>query len=268
MNEGTYQIVLEDGAPVIHLSPDGGGSPVRLLLVGDTAHVTAADVTSGPNILQGQSGQTAAAAIRATLGILLIVLMAAFTGCASDDGMGGMGTAANRATGGDASGKSGGIDSKIVGGYMPGDIDSWDVKAQRNTTASSAGPTYSIGTVASGGGADAMQKAIVADPIVTEIREQIAGEKALGEKASPERLQILRGELAARVKEITDAAVRATPQITVTGNTMVVVAPSNTGVTPPPVSAEDAKAAAEIQGIIGAARSQGAAPPTSQPTKE
>ena len=266
MSEGTYQIVLEDGAPVIQLTPDGGGSPLRLLLLGDTAHVTAADVTSGPNILQGQSGQTAAAAIRATLGILLIVLMAIFTGCASDDGMGGMGTAANRATGGDASGKSGGIDSKLVGGYMPGDIDSWDVKAQRNTTASSAGPTYSIGTVASGGGADAMQKALAVDPIVVEIREQIAAEKALGERASSERLATLRGELVARINSIADQAGKAAPQITVTGNTMVVVAPSNTGVTPPPISPEDAKAAAEIQGIIGAARSQ--SPPTSQPTKD
>mgnify|MGYP000461613777 FL=1 len=266
MSEGTYQIVLEDGAPVIQLTPDGGGSPLRLLLLGDTAHVTAADVTSGPNILQGQSGQTAAAAIRATLGILLIVLMAIFTGCASDDGMGGMGTAANRATGGDASGKSGGIDSKLVGGYMPGDIDSWDVKAQRNTTASAAGSSYSIGTVAAGSGAEAMQKAIAADPVVIEIKAAIDAEKALGERASSERLATLRGELVARINSIADQAGKAAPQITVTGNTMVVVAPSNTGVTPPPISPEDAKAAAEIQGIIGAARSQ--SPPTSQPTKD
>ena len=161
---------------------------------------------------------------------------------------------------------SGGIDSKLVGGYMPGDIDSWDVKAQRNTTASAAGSSYSIGTVAAGSGAEAMQKAIAADPVVIEIKAAIDAEKALGERASSERLATLRGELVARINSIADQAGKAAPQITVTGNTMVVVAPSNTGVTPPPISPEDAKAAAEIQGIIGAARSQ--SPPTSQPTKD
>ena len=48
-------------------------------------------------------------------------------------------------------------------------------------------------------GANEGTKAIAADPVVIEIKAAIDAEKALGEKASPERLQILRGELAARV---------------------------------------------------------------------
>lgn len=67
MSEGTYRIFSEATGPVIELTPDGGGSPVRVSLIGDSAFVTSADVTSGPNILQGQSGQTAASALGAAV---------------------------------------------------------------------------------------------------------------------------------------------------------------------------------------------------------
>lgn len=265
--QGTFETFVEDGRTRIELTPDDG-APISLLVSGDMLNVTADGKTSGQLLTQGQTGQTAAAMLAKLFAALMLVLM--LTSCGSADEMRGMGEAANKAAGGDAGGRSGAIKSKIVGGYMPGDAFAPDVSAERNTTASTAGPTYSIGTVAAGGGADAMSKAIATDPIVVEIKSAMDAEKALPpETRSVERLAALRGELAARVREIGEQAVKASPQITVTGNTMLVIAPSATGTAPPNTTAEDVKAAGEIQGIIGALNRAKGVPeePTSKPVE-
>ena len=240
--------------PVIELTP-AGGAPVRLALIGDSAFVTANDSTSGPNIVQGQNGQTAAAALRAAFGLLAIMLVFVL-GCANPDGMGGMGEAAAKASGGDAGGRAGSIESDIVGGYMPGDIEAWRVTAQRNTTASKAGDVYSAVTVNAASGASALREAVASDPVLGLIRDEIAALKTA--ERTPEttaRLDALRAELAARVKELETAAAKASPSITIGDVHQEVTASPTIGKDPPAVTTADAAAAAEIKGVIGAAKS-------------
>lgn len=64
---GTYEVEKTDQGVTVTLTPENGGEPVRLFVMGDAAHVTVGSATSGPMTQQGQSGQTAAAALRAAL---------------------------------------------------------------------------------------------------------------------------------------------------------------------------------------------------------
>ncbi len=64
---GTYEVEKTDEGVAVTLTPENGGEPVRLFVTGNAAHVTVGSATSGPMTQQGQSGQTAAAALRAAL---------------------------------------------------------------------------------------------------------------------------------------------------------------------------------------------------------
>lgn len=249
--KGEFEAISEGNDVLLNLTPEGR-DPVRLLIRGDQAHVTVEEKTSGSNVMQGQSGQTAASALRAVLALLMLFF--AF-GCASDDGMKGMGDAAAKATGGDASGRAGSIDSKIVGGYMPGDIESWDVKAQRNVTASKAGDVYSAVTVNAGSGAAAMREAIAADPVLGLIRDEIAALK--NAERTPEttaRMDALRHEMADRVKELETTAAKSSPNITIGDVHQELKIDSMVGKDPPVTTPADAEIAQGVEKLIGTAK--------------
>ncbi len=187
--------------------------------------------------------------------LFVLGMMFAALGCGSGDEMGRMADAGSRATGGDASGRSGSIDSDVVGGYMPGDINKIDVQPQRNTTATAAGDNFSGVTVNAAGGAAAVREAMAADPLLRSYQREIDElSETTAESRPTERIDALRSAIAARAKEIEQAAARSAPTITVTGNTMVVVAPRVVGKDPPATTEADASLAKEIVPVIEAAK--------------
>lgn len=134
--------------------------------------------------------------------------------------------------------------------------EAWSLDVQRNTSAQAAGATYSLASVAGGGGGLKTDE-IDADPIVQMIRAEIAAaEIPVGEAwvRPVERIDALRAELAARLEVLTKArqAVQAAPSVT--GNVMIVVAPQGIGGAQPATSEVDATLAGQVAGILEAAR--------------
>lgn len=185
--------------------------------------------------------------------IVLLCFIVLGLGCGSGEEMKNMGEAANRAAGGDAAGRSGSIDSEVVGGYMPGDINKVDVQPQRNTTATAAGDTYTGVTIATGSGATAIRESLENDPILKMYQRELDSLNS-AESRPVARIDALNAALIARIKEIEQAAMKATPSVTVTGNTMVVIAPRNVGKDPPVNTTEDASMAKELVPVIEAAK--------------
>lgn len=200
--------------------------------------------------------------------VMMVWVLVAMCGCASD-GMAGMGEAAQKASGGDASGRAGSVDSKVVGGYMPGDIESWDVKAQRNTTSTKAGDVYTGVSITAGSGANALREAVASDPIVVMLREEISSLRQLPIEQRPlDRLDALRKELTERIKDIETAAAKATAGITVGDVHQEVKAEAMVGKDAPPVTPADGAAAKEITSVIHAGKGTPESQPTSQPVQE
>lgn len=192
--------------------------------------------------------------------ILIAIAVLITLGCQSGEDMVPLADAANRASGGEASGKSGSLTTKFTGGYTTtGDLtnNAQEVNAQRNNTVTKAGDVYNNVSLAVGGGPKALQEAIEADPIVSIIRAEIASlNESTAESRPVERIRELTAELKARVREIEAASAKATPSVTISGATQTVTAPSNTGTPAPDITANDVEASKGIKPIVDAITSR------------
>lgn len=202
--------------------------------------------------------------------LFLIALL--MPGCASSDDIKGAADAANRAAGGEASGSAGSKAIDLVAGVsQTGDIqnEAWKVSAQRNVSNTAAGSTYAAVSMASGGGAEALQRAIASDPIIALIKVEIA-KADTGAPEMAARMDALRAELTARVTSLTEASQRQSTPAVVHDVYQIVLSPSALGRDQPGITAEDTIAAQQIAEAIRAGKNQSAkppAPPTTQPVQ-
>jgi hypothetical protein len=194
------------------------------------------------------------------LKLLIFFLCFCLVSCASSEDLKPIAEAGNASKGGDAESSTGQrrVDSNLKAGVTTtGDNQIDDhgttVEAQRNTSATGSGSTYSAVTIAAGGGADALQKRIDSDPIVDLLTVQIAAESA---KTEPDqgRIDALAARLEARLTRIEESAARSQQAIHVSGVNQTVTAPSNVTSTPSPLNEADAKAAGEIATVIDSAK--------------
>lgn len=201
---------------------------------------------------------------------LVFLCMLTQVACATPDDVTKGADAANRAASGGAESSTGSKRVDFAAQYSnTGDnsLENWKVEAQRNTSATKSGDVYTGVTIAAGGGAAALQAAIAADPLVQSYKAEIdALAESPAESRPVERLDQLRIALAARLKEIGDAAARSSPNVTISGTTMTITAPSTIGAPPQPLTEIDAKTAGEVKSIIEAGKPK-PPEPTSQPAQ-
>lgn len=204
--------------------------------------------------------------------LLLAVFVVAFCGCSSADDLKSVADAAVRASGGTADAATGSkrIDlSAQVSQTGDQTQEAWKLEVQRNTSSQAAGATYSLASLAGGGGGLKTDE-IDADPIVQMIRGEIAAAEAPAVDADGvslprpvARIDALRSELAARLEVLVKAHrdSQAAPQVT--GNVMIVLAPQGIGGAQPQTSEVDANLAGQVAGILQAAKGA-----TSRPTDQ
>ncbi len=204
--------------------------------------------------------------------VFLLCTSCVFAGCASSDDIKGAADAANRAAGGEASGSAG---SKAIdlnaGVTQTGDveIDAAKVSAQRNISNTAAGSTYSAVTIASGGGAEALQRAIAADAIVKSLSAEIQDLTAVNREERPtQRIDDLRAALAARVEKLETELSKSTQPTEIHDVVQIVVAPSALGRDPGGTTQEDVSLARYVADAMRAAKGLSPAPPQSPPPSQ
>ena len=189
--------------------------------------------------------------------LLLVFFLASLPCCATGDDLKPIGEAANGSSGGDASGKSGQLSTKLSAqvnqaGDNSTEASGWEVSPQRNTTTTAAGWTNTAVSISVAGGAAALRQAVDQDPIIRSIQEAIAQySEELAALKGKDRVPVetalreAKAALVTRVREIEAAAAKSTPSFTMGDVHLTVTNTSPTGSPPVPMTPETEKTGIE-----------------------
>lgn len=207
--------------------------------------------------------------------LLLAVFFCFFTAqasaCSSADDLKETAAAAQRTQGGGAEGSAGNKEVDFNAALsQTGDVTNQpvSVRASRTISTTSAGDTFAAVSVQGSGAPEALRQAIDADYVVVALKSEIAalaqkdGEETPEEwAAKAERRDKLRGELAARMKELADRPQSPAPPIHIGSVVSVVVAPKALG-------REELQTTADQANAIGDAVKSAVEAAQSRPTKD